>query len=148
MAPADVPVNFYSEVLIQNEICQQQDEFGIAFRFRSASEHYRFTLTCDGKSRFTRVIGGRDSVLIPLTDTFAARRGVPAQNRLAVLAAGSAYRFFINDLEVFSARDSSLPSGGIALMVWARKGRHATVSYDNFLIHVLLPTPTPGPTSD
>lgn len=138
VAPTEIPSNFYVEVEIKNEICAEKDEFGIAFRFRSPSEHYRFVLTCNGKARFTRVLNGRDSALIPLTDTFAALSGVPAQNRLAVLAEGSEYRFFINDLEVFSARDSSLPSGQIAVMVWVRDGQQATASFDEFMLQALV----------
>jgi hypothetical protein len=137
VAPTDIPSDFYAEVEIQNELCVDQDEFGIAFRFRSPSEHYRFVLTCSGKARFTRVLNGRDSALIPLTDTFAALSGVPAQNRLAVLAEGSTYRFFINGLEVFSAHDSTLPSGQLALVVWVRDGPQTTASFDDFVLHEL-----------
>lgn len=145
IAPQENPTDFYAQVEIRNEICEGLDAFGIAFRYRSPSEHYRFTLTCNGKARFTRLTSGTALALVPLTDTPAAIRGAPALNRMAVVATGSEFQFFINGLEVFRGRDASLPSGRIALLIWARDGQQATVSFNDFTLQALLPTSTPRP---
>lgn len=50
--------DFHFEVSVRAEVCTLDDEYGILFRVNPDSEHYRFTLTCDGEARVSRTFGG------------------------------------------------------------------------------------------
>jgi hypothetical protein len=146
LTPLEISPDFYAEVEVSSVLCDPEDEYGLMFRARTFNEHYRFTLRCDGEARVTRILDGRETALIPLTTTNLAFPGVPAQNKLAVRGAGSDFRFYLNDAEIFEARDASLPSGRIGLIVRSRQESQTTIAFDNLLIRGLQPTPTPTPT--
>ena len=128
---------------MRSELCSEDDEFGVMFRYRAMGEHYRFALTCDGRARVSRVLSEGEIVLIPLTQTYAMFPGLLADNRIAIWASGNHFLFFINDLEVFSASDRVLPSGKLTFFVRSRRNTQTTVSFDDFIVRTLLPTPTP-----
>lgn len=145
LAPTQAMGDFYAEVQMRTELCTEIDEFGLIFRVDSELNHYRFTHTCEGRSRFSRFIGGSEAALVPVTQTFAFRAQAPAHNRIAVWAQGDRFRLFINDLEVFETRDSQLIAGGIGLLVWSRQSGHTTVSFDGFTVYSIAPQATPTP---
>jgi hypothetical protein len=142
-SPAPTLTDFFLEVTVKSEVCSDGDEFGVMFRYRAMGEHYRFALTCDGYARVTRMLEEGEIVLVPLTQTYALFPGLLVDNRIAIWASGNQFRFFINDLEVFSARDRVLPSGNVAFFVRSRQGDQTTASFDDLTVRTLLPTPTP-----
>lgn len=142
-SPAPTTTDFFLEVTVRSEVCSDGDEFGVMFRDRGMGEHYRFALTCDGNARVSRVLAEGEIVLVPLTQTYAMFPGLLVDNRIAIWASGNQFRFYINDLEVFSARDRVLPSGKLTFFVRSRRSSQTTVSFDDFTVRALLPTPTP-----
>lgn len=142
-SPVPTTTDFFLEVTVRSEVCFDADEFGVMFRYRALGEHYRFTLTCDGGARVSRVLEEGEIVLVPLTQTYAMLPGLLVDNRIAIWASGNQFRFFINDLEVFSASDRVLPSGKLTFFVRSRRSSQTTVSFDDFTVRALLPTPTP-----
>jgi hypothetical protein len=142
-SPAPTITDFYLEVTVRSELCSEDDEFGVMFRYRAMGEHYRFALTCDGRARVSRVLEEGEIVLVPLTQTYAIFPGLLVDNRIAIWASGNQFLFFINDLEVFSASDRVLPSGKLTFFVRSRSSSQTTVSFDDFTVRALLPTPTP-----
>jgi hypothetical protein len=142
-SPVPTTTDFFLEVTVRTELCSESDEFGVMFRYRAMGEHYRFALTCDGSARVSRVLAEGEIVLVPLTQTYAIFPGLLADNRIAIWASGNHFRFFINDLEVFSASDRVLPSGKLTFFVRSRRSSQTTVSFDDFIVRALLPTPTP-----
>lgn len=142
-SPAPTTTDFYLEVTVRSEVCSDDDEFGVMFRYRAMGEHYRFALTCDGRARVSRVLEEGESVLVPLTQTYAILPGLLVDNRIAIWASGNQFLFFINDLEVFSASDRVLPSGKITFFVRSRASNQTTVSFDDLSVRTLPPTPTP-----
>jgi hypothetical protein len=128
LSPAPTAADFYLEAELRTELCGQQDEFGLMVRVLPNSDHYRFSLTCDGQARVSRFMGGHEAALAPLTPAPSALPGAPAVNRLAVWAQGDQLRFLVNDVEVFALRDASIPRGSVGLAVRSRRSPQITVS--------------------
>jgi hypothetical protein len=128
LSPAPAAADFYLEAELRTELCGEQDEFGLMVRVLPNSDHYRFSLTCDGQARVSRFVGGHEAALVPLTPAAAALPGAPAVNRLAVWAEGDQFRFLVNEVQVFALRDASLPRGGVGLAVRSRRSPQITVS--------------------
>jgi hypothetical protein len=143
--PSLLADDFLFEVSVRSELCTLDDEYGILFRVNPDSEHYRFTLTCDGEARVSRTFGGSEAALIPKTQTNAVFNGLLVENRLGVLAVGEDLRFFINGIEVFSVRDTTSSIGKIGFIVRSRRGGQTTASFDDLDVYALLSTPTPKP---
>ncbi len=147
LSPTDPLTDFYLEVTARAEICGPEDEFGLIFRSRGMDEHYRFSLTCAGQSRVVRFLPGTAAALVPFTDTYLALPGASTENRLAVMASGGIFRFLINGMEAFTARDPLLSSGRVGVFVRAGASGQTTVSFDDFSVRALLPAPTPSATA-
>jgi hypothetical protein len=143
LSPVKEFTDGYIEVAVRSLLCSDDDEFGLIYRVNPSGGHYRFTLTCKGEARVTRLLEGSESALIPKTLTNALIPGLLVDNRLGVIADGENFRFFINDIEVFTAHDPGIRWGGLGLYVRARRGGQTTASFDNFIVRKLLPTPTP-----
>jgi len=147
LSPVKEFTDGYLEAVVQAVLCTDDDEFGLMFRVDPSGGHYRFTLTCKGEARVTRVSEGSEVAVVPKTITNALLPGLLVDNRLGVIAEGDRFRFFINGEEVFNARDLGLRWGGLGLIVRARRGGQTTASFDNFIVRMLLNTPTPTHTS-
>jgi len=144
-SPAPAMSDFFLKVSVRSELCSDSDEFGVMYRVNTLNEHYRFALTCDGAARVSRVLEGGENALVPITQTYAIFPGILVDNHISVWASGNIFRFYINDMEVFSVRDNALQTGGLALFVRSRRGGQTTVSFDNLTLHSILLTPTPTP---
>ena len=144
-SPAPATSDFFLEVSVRSELCSDSDEFGVMYRVNTSNEHYRFALTCDGAARVSRVLDAGENALVPITPTYAIFPGILVDNHISIWASGNIFRFYINDMEVFSVRDSALQTGDLALFVRSRRGGQTTVSFDNLILHSLLLTPTPTP---
>ena len=143
LSPAPALADFYLEARLRTELCGQEDEFGLMVRVLPNLDHYLFSLTCDGQARVSRFVSGQEAALVPLAHTGAALPGAPAVNRLAVWAQGDQFHFLVNDVEVFSLREASLPSGGFGLTARSRRSPQVTVSLLSFSLRALQPAPTP-----
>ena len=143
LSPVKEFTDGYVEVVVQAVLCTDDDEFGLMFRVDPSGGHYRFTLTCKGEARVTRISEGSEVAVIPKTITNALIPGLLVDNRLGVIAEGELFRFFLNGEEVFTARDPGLRWGRLGLYVRARRGGQTTASFDDFIVRTLLPTPTP-----
>ena len=147
ISPAPVFRDGYVEVQARAILCSEGDTYGLIFRVSPEGDHYRYTLSCRGEVRVSRISGGEEYVLIPDTPTNAILSGLLVDNRMAVLLSGEEFRFFLNGVEVFSDTDEALPAGRVGLIVRARADGQTTVSFDNFIVRTLKPTPTVTATS-
>jgi hypothetical protein len=146
ISPAPVFRDAYLEVQARAILCTEGDTYGLMFRHSPEGDHYRYTLSCSGQVRVSKIINGEELVLIPDTSTNSALSGILVDNRMSVLLTGDSFRFFLNGVEVFSDEDDTLLAGGAGLIVRARTGGQTTVSFDNFIVRALKPTPTVSPT--
>lgn len=148
--PAPEQIDFYFEVSLRSEVCEEGDEYGLMYRLGPFYDHYRFTLTCEGLARVIRVSEEEEMVLIPSTQTYAVIPGLRVDNHLAVWASDSQFRFLINNLEVFSIQNEELETGGFGLFVRSRRSQQTTVSFDYVYISEIQQnaTPTVNPDSE
>lgn len=147
LAPSPPATDFLLEATIRADLCAAEDEIGLLFRVAPSAEYYRYTLSCSGVVRLTRVLGSRAAVVAGPEEASTALLGSPDENRLAVLARGPAFTFFINGTEVLAARDSQLISGGFGFFVRSASQGQTTAALTALSVKALPPTPTVTPAS-
>ncbi len=145
-SPAPAASDALIEVTVRPILCHDDDEFGVVYRLNSLGEHYRFTITCGSGARARRVLQDGSRALVPFTSSTAILGGPLAENRLAVWASESQFRFLVNGVEIFSARDIALGSGGFGFYALAGRSGQVTVAFDDLIILPLLTSATPSPT--
>jgi hypothetical protein len=149
LAPSVYIASFYALVTVRPQLCTANDEFGLIFRLTPEGNHFRFGLNCAGLAKVTRVVNNLSAPLIPPTATDYVLPGPLVPNRIAVLAQGPDFRFYLNDHEVFRLRDISLPAGAIGLYVRSGDGGQATVAFSDLVIyeapHPILGAGQPSP---
>lgn len=147
-SPAPPGADFFLQVTLYPELCSTGDVFGVAFRIGTNDQHYRYGLTCDGGARAFYFSPGNSASLASLETSNAIIPGPDVANRLGVAVEGDRMRFFVNDIQVLSARDAGLSQGGFGLFARAAGGRQLTVSFDDLEIWHLETSGTPTPTAD
>jgi hypothetical protein len=133
--------DFLLEATIRAGLCDTEDEIGVLFRVGPHAEHYRFTLSCGGVARMTRVLGTGAAVLAGPAETPSAIPGSPAVNHLAVLGRGQEFTFFVNGMEVLQERDSQLVSGGFGFFVRSSGQGQTTAALTALTVRALQPGP-------
>lgn len=133
--------DFYLEITASPTLCRGEDEYGILIRFSTPEDFYRFSLSCDGRTRLDKIINGKASSPQPWISIGAIPSGAPSISRLAVWANGKDMRFFINDIFLFSAIDSTIKSsesplarGRIGLFVRSASDMAVTVNFSDLII--------------
>ena len=142
ISPGSSGIDFYLQVQTRTDLCSAGDEYGVMFRMTPNGDHYRFTLSCDGAARVTRVLDGSSFGLVPLTATNTVLAGAPADNLIGVWASGDQLRFFINGLEAFAIRSGAIRGTGIGLIVRSGRAGQVSVGFDDLLVRSLQPAPT------
>jgi hypothetical protein len=137
--PTPPAADFLFETTIRTDLCDAGDEVGLLFRTGPKEEHYRCTLSCSGVARMTRVLGTSAAILAGPTGASSAIPGSPAENRLAVLASGQTFTFFVNGVEVLQSRDSHLTSGGFAVFVRSASQGQTTAAITSLSVRALQP---------
>jgi len=132
-------VNFYLEITASPSLCKGADEYGLLLRATSSLNYYRFSLTCDGRSRLDRVAAGVASSPQPWINSGGVPPGAPSSSRLAVWAVGNEMRFFVNDIYQFTIHDPLLPSGNVGIFARSAGDNALTVSFSNLEIHKVNP---------
>jgi hypothetical protein len=145
-SPVPKTTDFYLEFGVRAEVCSIGDEYGLMFRSNTLGEHYRLTLTCESETRVSRILESWEKALVPTAKTHALFPGMMVTNHIGIFAEGNSLRFIINDIEVFTAQDSALTSGGLSFFVRTRRAGQATISFEYLHVYGLLPTPEPSPT--
>jgi hypothetical protein len=140
--PMPPAADFLVETTIRADLCEAGDEVGLLFRTGAKEEHYRCTLSCSGVARMTRVLGASAAILAGPSDASSAIPGSPAENRLAVLARGQTFTFFVNGVEVLQSRDSQLASGGFAVFVRSASQGQTTAAITSLSVRALQPATT------
>ncbi len=108
------------------------DAIGLMFRYSDNNNYYRFSWDSERRCRW--LVKKQNGVF-----TLLARDDVPYVTgrtyRLSVVACGPAIYVSIDDALIFCVRDSSLPSGTIAMYTWANAGG----CFDNVAVNHVLP---------
>ena len=116
--------DFYLEMLIQTDNCQEKDAFGAIVRGSSAGAEntngYIIAFSCDGSYLLRRLDGTNPYVytdLIPWTRSEHVRAGSEQTNRLGILAQGDSLTVIANGIELQTVIDSVHPSGRYGVFV-------------------------------
>jgi serine/threonine-protein kinase len=130
--------DFYAAVDGRRVSGNSQNRYALAFR-DDGDNYYLFTTGDAGQFAVFLWYNGNWETLIDWTNTAAIRPG--EANRLAVLAQGSHFEFFINGETVGEADDDRLRQGlvGIAAEV-VTGGETGVFEYDNFELREVWPS--------
>ena len=131
--------NFYAEITTSPSLCSGEDQYGLLLRFSSASSFYRFALTCDGRLRLDRIVGGTASSPQGWLQSSSVPSAAPSQSRIGVWAMGNELRFFVNEQYQFAIHDPMLTSGAIGVFVRSAGETAVSVSFSDFSVYALKP---------
>lgn len=98
--------DFYMEANLKMVNCSGSDRSGLAFRLTNNSEFYFMSLSCAGQWGFSRYNSKNEIVDILEPQSSSALKAITEENRLAVLARGDSFEFYINGVQVGSAKDT------------------------------------------
>ena len=127
--------NFYAEMIATTSICQGPDEFGLLLRYNSPVDFYRFSLSCDGKTRLDKLHSGIASSPQPWLTSTSIPFGSPSTIKLAAWVSGNEMRFYINDEFQFSINDQTIQNGLIGVFTRSGGDNAVTVGFSNLSIY-------------
>ena len=126
--------NFFLEINANTSLCRGEDEYGLLLRVTPSLEFYRFSLSCDGRTRLDKYFNGRASSPQPWTYSGAVPPGAPGSSRLSVWARGREMRFYINGELQFSLKDPSIEAGSLGLFIRSAGDSAVTVTFSDLVI--------------
>jgi hypothetical protein len=126
--------DFYAEITATPTLCRGEDEYGLLIRMASPADFYRYSLSCDGKVRLDRIVGGTASSPQPWMVSGSVPAGAPSVSRLGVWAVGKEMRFFINEHHQFTIEDPLLPGGNIGVFARSAGDTAVTVNFSDLII--------------
>jgi hypothetical protein len=127
--------DFYLEIEAQPSLCRSGDAFGLLLRAASNADFYRLLMNCNGELRMERVMNGRFTVLRDWEPTGQIPPGGMMMARLGVWAAGGDMRIFVNDVHMFSVRDTAMPSGTLGVFARSAGDSPLTVNFSNLKVY-------------
>jgi len=135
---APIFTNFYLEITAEPSLCRELDEYGVLFRVNSASDFYRFSLSCNGQVRLDRIIGGEASSPQPWLLSGAVPPGAPSHSRIGIAANGTNMDFFVNGQYQFSVKDPLLSSGGLGVFARSVNRMAVTVNFSDLVVYQIV----------
>lgn len=135
---APVLSDFYAELTASPSLCSGEDEYGLVFRANDG-DHYRFALTCDGRAKVDRYLGGSLTRQAGWLEDRIIPSLAPSSSRLAVWASGEEVRFFVNDFYLFSIRDTQLYLGTLGAFVHTSGQGDVSVTFDDLQVWAIQP---------
>jgi hypothetical protein len=131
--------NFYAEITASPSICAGMDEYGILFRYNSPVDFYRFSLSCDGRTRLDKLVGGSASSPQPWLDSISVPRAAPSSSRLGIWIGETQMNFYINNELQFSVTDRMGSSGLIGVFARSAGENALTISFSDLVVYELQP---------
>lgn len=129
--------DFYAEITASPSLCSGEDEYGFVIRAASSGDHYRFTLSCDGRAKVDRVLNGALSTQVGWLQSTAIPGVAPSNSRMSVWASGSEMRFFIDDAYLFTINDTVIYTGTVGVFIRARGANDLSVSFSDLQVWAL-----------
>lgn len=136
--------DFYLEMNVSVSLCTGGDQYGLLFRTTSSTDFYRLVLNCQGQMRLEIARQGESSVLVNWIQSPQVVPGAPLAVRIGIWAQGGDFRFFVNDVYQFSARDTWFSTGGIGAFARASGAGQLSVSFSALSVRALSGGPAPG----
>jgi hypothetical protein len=123
--------DFYLSTQLQKISGPEDCSYGVAFRVRDANNFYLFLISDTQYFSVYRIFGGNWETLVDWKYSTAIR---PEDvNRIAVVAQGSHFDFWVNEKLVGGVDDSMIKTGrnGVSMILY-NPGDHAIFEFDNF----------------
>lgn len=143
--------DFYLEITASPSLCRGSDQFGLFLRSGGEGYGYRWVITCDGQTRLERVKDFTASLVEDWVFSSFLTPGSPVEHHLGVWMAGNEMRFYVEGVEIFTAREPLYTSGVIGVYARASGLTPVTVSFSDLTVYSIdtaaLPTRTPFPTA-
>ncbi len=144
---ADLDVSdFLVEVDAAHVAGALDNEMGVMFRQQDNDNFYVFMISSDGYYRLEKLVDGEWEQIIKWTASSAINTGEGSRNRFGVLAQGTKFRLFVNDVLIDEAEDDTFASGNIGLAVGSFGEAGIEIAFDNIDLWELEPAPAPTPT--
>jgi hypothetical protein len=125
--------DFYVEITALPSLCGGADEYGLIVRANDG-DHYRFALSCDGRAKVDRYLGGSLTRQAGWVSDRIVPSVVPASSRLGVWASGGQMRFFINDYYLFSVNDTQIYLGTLGVFAHTSGEGDVSVSFSDLQV--------------
>ena len=129
--------DFYAEISASPGLCDGEDEYGFVVRAASLGDQYRFGLSCDGRAKVDRILGGGASRPLGWLASPIIPSIMPSQARLAVWALGSEMRFFVDDVLLFSIDNAVIFEGTLGVYIRSRGQGTLSVAFSDLQVWAL-----------
>lgn len=144
---ADLAVSdFLVEVDATHVAGPLDNEMGVIFRYQDGDNFYAFMISSDGYYRFEKLVDDEWEQIIKWTQSSVINTGAGSMNRIGVLAQGTRFRLFVNNVLVGEAEDDTFASGDIGLAVGSFGEGGIEIAFDNIDLWEVESAPAPTPT--
>ena len=126
--------DFFVEITSYPTLCQAEDQYGLLLRVSSPGDFYRFALSCDGRVRLDRILGGTATSPQPWIQNNSVPPGALIPSRLGVWMRGKEMRFYINDQYQFTVTDPTLQIGNLGVFARSLGENAVTVNFSNLVV--------------
>jgi len=130
--------DFYVEIVAAPSLCGGTDEYGLLIRYNSPVDFYRFSLSCDGRTRLDKLSGGTASSPQPWLYSTSIPGASPSLSIIGVWVLGNEMRFFINDEYQFSINDQAMTTGSIGVFTRSGGENAVTVSFSDLIVYEII----------
>lgn len=130
--------DYYAEITANPNYCQGEDEYGMIIRvYGEQLNHYRFSLSCDGRARVTRIVDGRALIIADWQEFMFLPSTYPNNFRLGAWVQGKEVRFFFNDTQLFAIDNAVVVGGSVGVFARASETDAISVNFSDLTVYQL-----------
>lgn len=131
--------NYYAEITASPNFCEGANEYGLMLRvYGEEINHYRLSISCDGRARVTRIFNRRALTVIDWFSHPVLPTTYPNSFRLGAWVKDKEIRFFINDFELFSVENAVIVEGAIGVFLRVREQESVSVNFSDLKVYQLV----------
>ena len=99
--------------------------------------HYRFSLSCDGRARVTRIVDGQALIIRDWENFMQLPTTYPNNFRLGIWVRGKEMRFFYNDTQLFAMDNAVVVGGSLGMFARASEADSISVNFSDLSVYQL-----------
>lgn len=128
--------NFRLEVDTYQVSGSEFNSQAVLFRASDRSNYYYVLISGNRYVAFEKIEDGQCKEITPWQQKSAIRQGCN-HNNITIVASGNTFTFFVNDVEVLEATDSSFDTGQVGFSAALWEGSSVHIAFDNLRIYAL-----------